>query len=103
MSTSEKALQTDLCKQLNYAQATKFITFHGTPMTEKGTPDLIGSVHGFMVVVELKDDEGKLSKIQEYRLEQWSKTGALAFSCRTKHEAYVKIAKFCHDKGKLWP
>lgn len=79
------------------------VTFHGTPMSEIGMPDIFGSIHSFAVVIEMKNEDGKLSKIQEYRLEQWEKAGALAFAARSEHEVFTRLAQFAHEKGFLWP
>lgn len=44
-----------------------------------GDPDLILCIRGRFVALELKSEHGKLSKLQEYKLEKIRKAGGLAF------------------------
>lgn len=46
-----------------------------------GTPDILGCVSGKFVAIELKTDTGKLSKLQEYNLDEITKAKGLALVC----------------------
>jgi len=48
-----------------------------------GIPDLICSINGYFVAIELKTPTGKVSKIQEYTMEQIRKSGGKAFVARS--------------------
>jgi len=57
----------------------KAINVHGSIFSERGTPDVIGSIGGRMVVFECKrDDTEDLEDIQKWRLCEWIKAGAVA-------------------------
>lgn len=62
---------------LNTLPNGKAINIHGSPYTERGTPDIIGCVNGRMVAFECKrSDTEELERIQLYRLKQWFDAGA---------------------------
>lgn len=56
----------------------KAINIHGSPFSERGTPDVIGCINGRMVAFECKRDErADLDKIQKWRLSEWIAAGAV--------------------------
>ena len=44
--------------------------------TEYGTPDIFGCFRGKTLVIEVKTEDGKVSKLQRHRLKQWRDAGA---------------------------
>lgn len=52
-----------------------------------GVPDIIGCISGHFFALELKRDEGKPSKLQEYNIELIKKAGGKACVIRTVKEA----------------
>lgn len=65
-------------KYLNSLPNSKAINIHGSVFTERGTPDVIGCINGRMVAFECKrDTKEKLEKIQEWRLCEWIRAGAV--------------------------
>lgn len=63
---------------LNSIPGSKAINIHGSVFSERGTPDVIGCVHGRMVAFECKRDatEGP-EEIQKWRLAEWLAAGAV--------------------------
>lgn len=56
----------------------KAINIHGSPFSERGTPDVIGCISGRMVAFECKRDAREdLEKIQKWRLSEWIAAGAI--------------------------
>ena len=56
----------------------KAINIHGSPFSERGTPDVIGCINGKTVAFECKrDDTEDLEKIQKWRLSEWIAAGAV--------------------------
>ena len=56
----------------------KAINIHGSPFSERGTPDVIGCISGKMVAFECKRDALEdLEKIQKWRLSEWVAAGAV--------------------------
>jgi hypothetical protein len=43
-----------------------------------GTPDILGTINGHFIAIELKTDDGKLSEIQKHNLIKISACGAVA-------------------------
>ena len=69
---------TPIMRWLNAIPGCKVINIHGGIYTERGTPDIIGSYFGRVVVFEAKDTGGVPSRQQEIRIEQWKRAGAIA-------------------------
>ena len=63
---------------INSLPGGKAINIHGSPFSERGTPDIIGCINGRMVAFECKrDSEEDLEKIQKWRLSEWIAAGAV--------------------------
>jgi hypothetical protein len=43
-----------------------------------GTPDILGTINGHFIAIELKTDDGKLSEIQKHNLIKITSCGAVA-------------------------
>lgn len=54
------------------------------PPVEAGTPDIIACVDGIFVGLELKTSQGRLSKIQSYRLDQIKEASGIGVVIRCK-------------------
>ena len=63
---------------LNSIPGAKAINIHGSVFSERGTPDVIGSIRGRTVAFECKRDatEGP-TEIQKWRLSEWIAAGAV--------------------------
>ena len=69
---------TPILRYLNSLPNSKAINIHGGIFTERGTPDMIGSVNGRFVAFECKRDiKEDLEKIQKWRLSEWIEAGAV--------------------------
>lgn len=67
-----------ILKYLNSLPNSKAINIHGSPFSERGTPDVIGCINGRLVAFECKRDaKERLEKIQEWRLCEWIAAGAV--------------------------
>lgn len=75
----ERTLQTNIVEHINATEAAKVLVTHGL---EAGTPDILGSINGQAVAIECKVDGEKPTKLQEHRLEEWRKAGAVAIVAR---------------------
>lgn len=63
---------------LNSIPGGKAINIHGSPFSERGTPDVIGCINGKTVAFECKRDGTEdLEKIQKWRLSEWIAAGAV--------------------------
>ena len=63
---------------LNSIPGAKAINIHGSIFSERGTPDVIGSIRGRMVVFECKRDASEEpTEIQNWRLSEWITAGAV--------------------------
>lgn len=69
---------TPILHYLNSLPKSKAINIHGSPYSERGTPDIIGCIDGQMVAFECKrSDTEDLDKIQKWRLSEWIASGAV--------------------------
>lgn len=67
-----------ILKYLNSLPNSKAINIHGSVFSERGTPDIIGSIDGRFIAFECKRDiKEDLDKIQKWRLGEWLQTGAV--------------------------
>lgn len=63
---------------LNSLPNSKAINIHGGIYTERGTPDVIGCIGNRFIAFECKRDEKEEpTKIQQWRLCEWIKAGAV--------------------------
>lgn len=63
---------------LNSIPGAKAINIHGSVFSERGTPDVIGSIRGRMVAFECKRDATEEpTEIQKWRLSEWIASGAV--------------------------
>lgn len=68
-----------ILKFINSIPNGKAINIHGSVFSERGTPDVMGSIGGRTVVFECKRDTTEdLEDIQKWRLCEWIKAGAVA-------------------------
>jgi Holliday junction resolvase len=54
-------------------------------VSKRGTPDILASIGGRFVALELKTDKGRISALQKYNLEKIEDTGAMAFVVSPKN------------------
>jgi Holliday junction resolvase len=59
---------------------------HGTAFSTAGDPDIIGCYLGSMFVIELKKQGENPTKIQEARLLEWRRAGALSGIARSVND-----------------
>lgn len=67
-----------ILKYVNSLSDGKAINIHGSIFSERGTPDVIGSIGGRTVAFECKRDATEdLTDIQKWRLCEWIRAGAV--------------------------
>lgn len=54
----------------------------GGHFTRAGVPDIITCVNGYFIAIELKTETGRVSKLQEYNLEEIRRAGGAAMVLR---------------------
>lgn len=55
------------------------VKFFANRMTKTGVPDILASVNGYFVGIEVKGPNGKPSELQYYNIEQIRKSGGFAY------------------------
>jgi hypothetical protein len=63
----------------------------GSEMAAAGDPDLTGCYRGRHFELEVKAPGGRLSRIQEVRLEEWHRAGAVVGVVRSPDEALATL------------
>ena len=51
----------------------------GAEFTKAGIPDLLASINGYFVAIEVKAEKGKVSELQKYQIEKIKKSNGIAF------------------------
>ena len=65
-------------KYINSIPGGKAINIHGSVFSERGTPDVVGSIKGRTIAFECKRDALEdLEDIQKWRLCEWIQAGAV--------------------------
>jgi len=68
------------------------------PPVEAGTPDILASVNGIFVGLEIKVGKGKPSKIQKYRMTQISSSGGIAEVVKSREELQQLLSRLEHTR-----
>lgn len=86
----QRKIKEDLRQRFPGSKVTKF---HGNQYVEPGIPDIHGSLapSGKYIVIETKIKNNKPEPIQQYRLEEYAKSGAIAFWCNSFQDYLQKI------------
>lgn len=74
----------------------KSIKIHGSQYIEIGSPDILGCLKGKTLAIECKLISEEPSKIQQYRLEEWRKSGAITGVAHSLEEAKTIINRGLH-------
>ncbi len=90
----ESRIQSKIVKELNSWPFTVARVLHGSAYAVTGDPDIYGTHYGQMFVIETKTPVGRLSEIQEYRLDEWEAAGARAIVATGMHEIKTRITGF---------
>lgn len=85
------AVVVPVLKFINSLPNGKAINIHGSIFSERGTPDVVGSIGGRTVAFECKRDATEdLEDIQKWRLCEWIKAGAVVGGVSDLwHVAYI--------------
>lgn len=55
------------------------VKYHGNYFSENGTPDILACVNGYFLAIEVKADNGKISKLQLVKISEIRKAGGFAY------------------------
>lgn len=73
-----EAVVQPILKYVNSLPQAKAVNMHGSIFSERGTPDILGSIRGRTIAFECKrDTKENLEKIQRWRLCEWLSAGAV--------------------------
>ena len=61
------------------------------PGSRSGRADLSGCIQGHRIEIEVKNEVGRLTKLQRYELNEWLKVGATAFVARSVEEVKLHL------------
>jgi len=81
----ENYLQSKVIKWLNNTYKDDIVVYniHGNSFQKKGIPDLLICYKGRFIALELKQENGRLSEIQKYRIQKLINAGAVVEVPRT--------------------
>jgi hypothetical protein len=71
----------------------KWWKVHGGPFQEAGIPDLNGCVDGLYIAIEVKEEDGTLAEIQERRILEFEKAGAITFAESSIRRTLTRVAE----------
>lgn len=83
---AEAALQASMVRWLNRLPGCIARVNGPGPAHVAGDPDIYGCLNGQTYVVEVKQVKGRLTRLQEHRLQQWRDAGAQATVARSLDE-----------------
>lgn len=94
MQKPETKFKEKVMKDLKTLSNTWF--FKSQEVSRRGIPDIIACVGGIFCALELKAEDGRIDKLQEYTLKEIQKANGLAFAVRPSQwpEVFAKIKDF---------
>jgi Holliday junction resolvase len=89
----ESNIVNKIIKELNSHDGCLVIKKHNNQYGRKGEPDILGSIHGRFVAIEVKQPGKRPTKIQEARLRQWRDAGGVALWATSVDEVKEALKK----------
>lgn len=96
MSGPESKLVSKILKKMNSWDGCRAIKRHGSPFASRGEPDIDACYRSISVQLEVKVGKNKATDLQEKRLEDWRRSGAVAVVVRSIDD--VEVLKFAMDE-----
>lgn len=93
MSKSEKTIENEIKAYLDSIGAFHIKT-HGSMFSKAGTPDIIASVSGKFVGIEVKQPGGVVSELQKAKIDLIRQAGGVAFVAYSLQETKEYLKKF---------
>jgi len=91
-SQRENKVTEILLDGINSKPKCKAIKIHNSGYIESGTPDIIASINGLILLIEAKRDlTKKPSPIQDQRLKEWASSGAMTAVIKGTDQAKLFI------------
>lgn len=75
-----------------------FVKFFANRMTKTGVPDILASINGYFVAIEVKAQNGRPSELQLYNVRKIRESGGFAFIVYPT--GYANLKKFVDDLKK---
>lgn len=75
----------------------KVMKRHGSPMGERGNPDVTGCIQGHHIEIEVKKRGGAVDPLQAKRLREWADAGAIVGVAETVGD----VSDILRGSGKL--
>ena len=63
----------------------------GCNAPSSGVPDILACIHGRFVGIEVKTPTGRVSKLQEYHIDQINKSGGVAFVTQSLEHTRMEL------------
>ena len=95
---AEKQYENKIKEYLNTKNA-YFVKYFANRMTKAGIPDILSSVNGYFVAIEVKAENGTPSDLQKWNIEQIHKSGGFAVILKPSDFEMFKlmIEAICED------
>lgn len=95
---NESALKRAVIRRLEQLKASgvplHWLKVAGSAMQRSGEPDITVCIFGHMVLLELKTVKGKVTRLQQHRMSQWTKAGARCVVIRSVSDLEIALADF---------
>jgi hypothetical protein len=105
MAQQESQLSSKIVKWLNSQPDTVARKKHMTVYGVRGDPDIYFCVLGQMGVLEIKLGKNKPTELQDARLQEWERAGAItgvAWTMEQAQEFYHQVRFVAINKQSLW-
>jgi len=77
LQASERDIKRQINAYLKKIPGLKHVAYSPYPHGEAGTPDILGCINGHMFLLEVKSESNVPTKLQEQRIEEWTRAGAI--------------------------
>lgn len=90
----EKAYENKIKSELKKVGA-YFVKYFGCSFTQAGVPDILSSVRGYFLAIEVKNEKGKASELQKRNIHEIKKCGGIGIICKPDDFENVKRIITC--------
>ena len=86
----EKSIENKIKKYLE-SKGAYYFKHHGNQFSQVGVPDIIACFKGRFIGIEVKNEKGKTSPLQDYNIEAIKKAGGISLVARSVEDVSKEI------------
>ena len=93
LSQKESTIQKKIVDYINSLPGCKAVVNHGSAWQGSGRPDIFACCQGRFVALEVKTEDGKLTRLQMHELSKWMESGAVVAVVRSVEDVKAVLKR----------